>query len=328
MPERWTQRLLLALLLILLAARLLSGILLAPGAAPGDPVHLLPAAGTSLQVRLRGTLLSDPVPLGPDGPCAALVQLPAGRTEATFRSCPPLLQNWRVELQGLLRRPLAAPHPLLAGPAERLARQHTFSQLRVEHWQVLERAPAPIAAIRRRMAQGLQRQAGTQQGGLLAALVVGNAAAPLPAEIRAAFRAAGLSHALAASGFQLSVLLGALLPCCRRLAVPTAVQLGLGGGLILLFVLLAGPQAAVLRAALMAAMALLLLALGRQGRPLRVLLAVSLLMLLWQPGWLRDVGFQLSVAATAALLVSAGPLEQVLRRWRWPGWLAVSVATA
>ena len=46
---------------------------------------------------------------------------------------------------------------------------------------------------------------------LLAALVLGQAMVPLPASLRDAFRAAGLSHALAASGFHLSVL---LVRCC------------------------------------------------------------------------------------------------------------------
>jgi competence protein ComEC len=326
LPPRLRAWLLTLPLLLLLALRLLDGLAADPPPPPGDPAHLLPPGLASLPVRLQGVLLADPAPAGGGQRCSALVQLEGGRSEALFQPCPPLRQNWRLELEGSLRRPAAAPHPLLAGAAERLARQRVYSQLRVERWRLLERRPAPIAALRRRLAEALQSRAGAERGGLLAALVVGNAAAPLPLEIRAAFRAAGLSHALAASGFQLSVLLGALLPLARRLGLPAAAQLGIGGGMILLFVLLAGPQAAVLRAALMAALALLLLALGRQGRPLRVLLAVSLLMLLWQPQWLRDVGFQLSVVATAALLVSAGPLEQVLRRRHCPGWLAVALA--
>lgn len=224
MPLRWRDRLWLALLLALLAARVLSGAGALPQPGPQDPVRQLPAAG-QLPVRLRGVLLADPTPAGADGRCSVLVQLPGGRSEASFESCPPLQQNWRVELDGALRRPMPAPHPLLAGPAERLARQQAYSQLRVERWRLLERRPAPIAAVRRRMAEALQRQAGAEKGGLLAALVVGSAAAPLPAEIRAAFRAAGLSHALAASGFQLSVLLGALLPLSRRFGLPVA-QIG------------------------------------------------------------------------------------------------------
>ena len=52
---------------------------------------------------------------------------------------------------------------------------------------------------------------GPRRGGFLAALVLGSAQVQLPDDIRAAFRMAGLSHALAASGFHLSVLLGSVL---------------------------------------------------------------------------------------------------------------------
>jgi competence protein ComEC len=48
-------------------------------------------------------------------------------------------------------------------------------------------------------------------------------------------------------------------------------------------------------------------------------------LLLWRPDWLADVGFQLSVAATAGLILTARPLEQALAR-RAPGWLAAAVA--
>ena len=57
---------------------------------------------------------------------------------------------------------------------------------------------------------------GPRRGGFLAALVLGSAQVQLPEDIRAAFRMAGLSHALAASGFHLSVLLGSVLMLARR----------------------------------------------------------------------------------------------------------------
>jgi competence protein ComEC len=330
MPSRWRELLLGLLLVALLAGRILPAALGPPQPAAGDPVQLLGAATPVLPVRLRGTLLSDPSPYGSPGAsgqsqgCRVLLALPVGRTELNFPACPQLEENWRLEVEGMLRRPQPAPHPLLAGPAERLQRLGCWTQLTVDKWRLLERQPAPIAALRRRLAGALQQQAGAERGNLLAALVVGSAATPLSLEVRGAFRAAGLSHALAASGFQLSVLLGVLLPLAAKL--PPAVRLGLGGGVIGLFVLLAGPQPAVMRAALMGAAALLLLELGRQGRPLRLLLLVSAGMLLICPEWLRDVGFQLSVVATGALLVSAGPLEQWLRQKHWPGWLAVAVS--
>ncbi len=65
-------------------------------------------------------------------------------------------------------------------------------------------------------ARSCSRAGGKEPVGLLAALVLGQAMVPLPASLRGVFRAASLSHALAASGFHLSVLLGVVLLLSRR----------------------------------------------------------------------------------------------------------------
>ena len=299
-----------------------------PAPAFGDPARLLAAGKAPPRLELLGTLLGDPRPVGNTGSCSALLQLPAGRSELRFVRCPPgLRQGWRVAATGRLRRPRPAPHPLLSGAAERLQRQGASSELQVWNLRVLERPATPVADLRRRLADTLIERAGAERGGILAALVLGSAVTPLPVAVREAFRAAGLSHALAASGFHLTVLLGAVLPVARRLPAPG--RLLLSAGAMVLFILLAGPQPSVLRAVLMTAMAMLALEAGRHGQPLGLLAASALLLLLGQPRWLADVGFQLSVVATAALLLSAGPLERGLRQLLpcWcGGWLAPATA--
>ena len=61
-----------------------------------------------------------------------------GRTELQLHACSaPLLQGWRVQATGVLRRPLPAAHLLLPESAERLDRQGSRSQLRVESIEVL-----------------------------------------------------------------------------------------------------------------------------------------------------------------------------------------------
>ncbi|MEA5413342.1 ComEC/Rec2 family competence protein, partial [Synechococcus sp. BA-120 BA3] len=77
------------------------------------------------------------------------------------------------------------------------------------------------------------------------------AVGPRPAGLRADCRVAGLSHALAASGFHLTGLLGAVLAIGRGLG--RWARLGLGAGAMALFLLLAGPQPSVVRAVLMGA---------------------------------------------------------------------------
>ena len=170
-----------------------------------DPSRLIqtpPAA-----VAISGRLLADVrrFPLG----CSGLLELHQidarrvdGRTELQLPECPaPLLQGWRVQATGVLRRSLPAVHPLLLGSAERLARQGSWSQLRAESIEVLQRPWKPLADLRRGVAQRLQQAVGPRRGGFLAALVLGSAQVQLPEDIRAAFRMAGSYHALAASVF-------------------------------------------------------------------------------------------------------------------------------
>lgn len=294
-----------------------------PRPGPRDPVLRLTPAQPRLAVQLQARLLADPQPEASGAGCRVLAQLRGGRSELQFDPCPPLQQGWLLELQGELQRPRPAPHPLLAGPVERLARQGAWSQLRVRQWRVLQRPFMPIAALRRRMAAALLQAGGPAAGGVLAALVLGGAVVPLPAAVRESFRAAGLSHALAASGFHLTVLLGAVMSVGRLL--PRPLRWGLAGGAMGLFLLLAGPQPSVVRAVLMGALAFAVQESGRRTRPLALLLLCVLLMLLLVPAWLLDVGFQLSVAATAGLMLSAGPLEQRLAR-SLPGWAAAATA--
>ncbi len=312
----------LLLLLVLVQAQLRP---LQPGAA--DPLRLLAGTDGPRPVVLQGRLLGDPVAAAPaaegSGPCRALLQSSGGRSELTFAACPSLREGWIVRVEGLLRRPRPAPHPLLAGPAERLARQGSWTRLSVQRLAVLRRPATPIADLRRTIAARFVAAAGPERGGLLAALVLGSAVVPLPADLRADFRAAGLSHALAASGFHLSVLLGAVLALGRGLGRPA--RLALGGGAMGLFLLLAGAQPSVVRAVLMGAIALLVLESGRRGRPLGILGLSLAVMLLLRPAWLHDVGFQLSAAATAGLVLTARPLEQALAE-RLPGWLAPALA--
>jgi competence protein ComEC len=91
------------------------------------------------------------------------------------------------------------------------------------------------------------------------------------------------------------------------------------------FVIVARPQASVLRAAAMGLVAVLALATGRRRRALPALCAAVLCLIYIDPTLARSVGFALSVVATAALLLIAPPLRTWMSRWL-PGWLADALA--
>ena len=250
-----------------------------------------------------------------------------GRTELVFRPCSTLpLQGWRVQVEGTLRRPAEALHPLLPGAARRLTAQSSWSQLTASRLELLGRSWTPIADMRRRIRNRLQQVAGLERGGVLAALVLGSAQVSLPAELSQIFRVAGLSHALAASGFHLSVLMGSALALSRRWT--TGLRLFLAFAAMLLFLLLAGGQPSVVRAVLMGAMALLIRETGNRPRGFGLLLLAISLMLLVQPSWARSIGFQLSVAATAGLLLTSPALERWFQRCSPPGCSVLASALA
>ena len=288
-----------------------------PRPTPTDPVHLAPAS-----VVLHGRL-QRPLRRLPSGSCSGVLQLEGahqGLSQLWFRQCPKQLEpGWRLRAAGQLRRPKPPLHPLLGDRAAQLARQGIFSTLAVQRHELLERQTQPLWHWRQQLAARLQASAGPRHGALLAALVMGRAMAPLPDAITRSFRAAGLSHALAASGFHLSVLLGVVLALTRR--APRLLRVCSGAAALALFVLLAGPLPSVLRAVLMGAMALLIRESGERARPLGLLLVSLLALLLWQPAWLLDLGFQFSAAATAGLVLTAPRLQQ-----RLPAALAVPIA--
>ena len=255
-----------------------------------------------------------------DTSCSALIDVERidgrpyrGRTELVLRPCQtPPQQGWRLKLKGALLAPQSSIHPLVSGPTNRLRRLGSWSQLRADQWQVLHKSWTPVADARRSIAARFQQVAGPQRCGLLAALVLGSAQVQLPAELREAFRVAGLSHALAASGFHLSVVLGFVLAFARGTCRSLRVFLGCCS--LLIFLTLAGGQPSVVRAVLMGATALLIRESDQRSRGTGVLLLTLILMLLVRPDWAHSIGFQLSAAATAGLTLSAPGLEQQLLR--------------
>ena len=166
-----------------------------------------------------------------------------------------------------------------------------------------------------------------QERGLLPGLVDGDTAAldPVLAE---RFRMAGLTHLVAVSGTNCSIVVGAALLLLRRLRARPEVTAVVGGLVLLMFVVVARPSPSVLRAALMAAIALAALVSGRPRVALPGLSAVVLALLLWQPALAASTSFAMSVLATAALLVLAPGLARALRARRVPAGLAEAIAVA
>lgn len=166
------------------------------------------------------------------------------------------------------------------------------------HWQRV--AEGLRDGLRRGAADVLGRDA----AGLLPGLVVGDTSA-LPQTVVDEFRRAGLSHLTAVSGANLAIVSGAVLLLMRLLTAGPVLSAAAAGLALLGFVVLAGPEPSVLRAAVMGAITLLALVLGRDRSALPALAGTVIGLLILTPALASSPGFALSVAATAALVLVA-----------------------
>jgi competence protein ComEC len=159
--------------------------------------------------------------------------------------------------------------------------------------------------------------------GLLPGMVTGDTSA-LDEGLNAAMKTVGMTHLTAVSGANCSLVLGALLIAARSLRLPRLPAAGLALSGLAMFVVLVGPDASVLRAALMGSIAVASLAGGRMGRGLSFLCLAVTGLLLVDPGLGTSFGFLLSVLATLGIIVLGRRLidwtPAVIPRWAAAAW--------
>lgn len=180
-------------------------------------------------------------------------------------------------------------------------------------------------SVRTGLADATRGALPVDQAAMLPALVLGDTAAVAP-DTTADFRTAGLSHLTAVSGANVTIVCGAVLLSAAVLGPRAAVTLAALA--LITFVVVVQPSASVLRAAVMGAIALLSLVTHRRRQAIPALSASVLLLLIVAPELAVDVGFALSVAATAGLVVIAPVWSRRLTARGWPKPVADAVGVA
>lgn len=179
--------------------------------------------------------------------------------------------------------------------------------------------------VRRRFSAAAGEALPPAQAAMLPGLVLGDTSAVAPATA-AEFRTAGLTHLTAVSGANVTIVCAAVLLGAAVVGPRAAVVLAamaLTG-----FVVLVGPGASVLRAAVMAAITLLAMLSARRRQAIPALSAAVITLMLLAPHLAVDIGFALSVSATAALAVLAPAWSRRLVDRGWPKPLADAVCVA
>jgi len=154
--------------------------------------------------------------------------------------------------------------------------------------------------VKNKFEGNLSKVLGEPHASFMAGLILGSRRG-IPADLLEDFNKTGLTHIIAISGYNITiviVLVSAFFGfLTRRLKVLVSIIF------IVLFVLLVGASAAVVRAAIMGSIALMALFWGRPYYTSTSLLAAAFFMNLWNPKILPyDVGFQLSFLATCGIV--------------------------
>ncbi|MDO4783567.1 MAG: ComEC/Rec2 family competence protein [Propionibacteriaceae bacterium] len=163
-----------------------------------------------------------------------------------------------------------------------------------------------------------------EQAALVPSLVVGDTSA-ITGEMSERFRATALTHLLAVSGANLTLLLGFVLGVARWCGVRGWWVRAIAVVAVAAFVAVCRAEPSVLRAAAMGLVGLAALGTGRGRQKGTQYLCVAVLVLLAIDPWLsRSWGFALSVSASAGILCWAPGWQDAMRAWA-PPWLAEAI---
>ncbi|WP_207431325.1 ComEC/Rec2 family competence protein [Sabulibacter ruber] len=244
-------------------------------------------------------------------------------------------------VQGNLTPPAASANPYQFDYKRYLILKHIQWQayLPVSHWLVIgNEPPSALVAIslhvRKRLESAFKEHIQQARELTIAHALVLGVQDDLDAALRNAYARTGTMHVLAVSGLHVGLLYGVLLmllqPLRRSKTSRLAVFLVIVG-VVWFYAFVTGLSASVLRSVCMFSLVELGRLIQRKSSILNTLAIVALVLLLYEPNFLFDVGFQLSFLAVAGIVLLQ-PLflqlwnpEQKLVRLVWE-LLAISVA--
>ena len=206
-------------------------------------------------------------------------------------------------------------------------------------WKKLDRTPRltwkqKALKVREKMVDKYREWGLTgEQVAVLSALTIGYKA-ELDEDLREKYAVAGISHVLALSGLHIGIvwmLLGFLLKPLERSRWGRWLKWGVSTLMLWCFAFVAGLEASVVRAVIMCMLMELGRVSGGRALSLNTLGIAGFCMLLYNPFYLFDAGFQLSFVAVLSILMFYPLINRIVssehRICRW-GWGIVSVSVS
>ena len=162
---------------------------------------------------------------------------------------------------------------------------------------------------------------------VLMTLLFGGNYNEIPEHIMSSYSTTGIVHILSVSGSHVALLFGFLYFLGKWIRLPRRAVISGAILLVLFYSFLAGLVPPVIRAAMMGILSVGGVFMEREKSSLNLLGAAVSGMLLWDPFYLYDVSFQLSVGASAGILLFYQPLLRFIRKGKGiPLWIAEGIA--
>jgi competence protein ComEC len=163
---------------------------------------------------------------------------------------------------------------------------------------------------------------------LVAGLAIGEIS-ELSETLEQQMRTVSLTHLVAVSGSNCAIVVGLVYLIAVRLRFGIAGRTIISLAALVSYILLVGPDPSVLRAGVMTAAVILMIALGRRTWAINALAIAGIVLLIADPWLAVDYGFGLSVLATAGILVLAPAMAKKLAsKMPMPLALGLSVTMA
>jgi competence protein ComEC len=220
-------------------------------------------------------------------------------------------------LQGTLARPPTSLNQQGFNYRQYLARQRIFALLEVRQKDVVKLISAQkgfsfrkaIFKFKQDLSEIIFWHLGPGEARLLSAILLGERWR-LSEDVRDLFINTGTVHILAISGLHVGLIAFILVSLLRFLRIPRRAAFVFTIALLICYALLSGARASVVRATIMAVVVLLGLIINREIKIYNSLGLAALVILIFNPHYLFDVGFQLSFISVISIVYFTPKIEK------------------
>jgi len=214
-----------------------------------------------------------------------------------------------LTLEGSLDAVLDSDEPLYSS---HLARRGIFNRMMYPQVTTLDQnrgnpVMAAIYRLRERALELIYNQMPFPESALLSGILLGIDWV-IPDYLKEAYRASGVLHIIAISGFNIALIAGLIVRLTRRFFTDARAGF-LAIAAIISYTFLVGAEPSVMRAAIMGSLAIPAYYIGRRVIGIHSLVVVGVIMLASNPFLLWDISFQLSFLACLGLLTMVDPVQ-------------------